>query len=251
VEVWEPLSFFRRVALRRAQRVMAVSAYTANAMVKAQKVRPENVFVVYPALDPDFTQEPRDKASLPFPTRGRMLLTVGRLISSEPGKGIELVIKALPELTKIAPDIFYVIVGEGDLQPRLEELARENSVSDRVVFSGAGGLEQLKGYYSRADIYVMPSRQEGFGIVFLEAMIFGKPVIAGAYGGSPEIVQDGMTGFTVMPGDLEALTARLIRLLQDEALRTKMGVAGRQRVSQDFSFERFEEGLTKILDARN
>jgi glycosyltransferase involved in cell wall biosynthesis len=249
VEVWEPLSFFRRVALRRAQKVMAVSAYTANALVKAQKVRAQNVFVVYPALDPGFTQGPRAEASLPFPSRGRMLLTVGRLISSEPGKGVELVIQALTEVMKIAPDIFYVVVGEGDLQPRLEELARENSVSDRVIFSGPGGLEQLKSYYSRADIYVMPSRQEGFGIVFLEAMVFGKPVIGGAYGGSPEIVQDGVTGFLVRPGDLETLTARLIQLLQDEALRVRMGSAARRRVEDSFTFAHFEDGLTRTLDA--
>jgi phosphatidylinositol alpha-1,6-mannosyltransferase len=159
------------------------------------------------------------------------------------------VIKALPEVMKAVPDVFYVVVGEGDLQPRLEELARENAVRDRVIFAGAARLEQLKAYYSRADVYVMPSLQEGFGIVFLEAMAFGKPVIASEHGGAPEIVQDGVTGFLVKPGDLEALTAHLIQLLQDPALRARMGAAGRQRVEENFTFAHFEAGLTKILDA--
>jgi glycosyltransferase involved in cell wall biosynthesis len=248
VEVWEPLPFFRRAALRRAQKVMAVSEYTAAEMVKAQKLDPKKVFVIYPALDPGFSLEPRDAAPLKLPANGRMLLTVGRLIASEPGKGVELVIQALPEVMKTAPDAFYVVVGEGDLQPRLKELARENLVSDRVIFAGAGGLEQLNGYYARTDIYAMPSRQEGFGIVFLEAMMFGKAVIGGAYGGSPEIVQDGVTGFSVRPGDLQTLTARLVELLRDEALRARMGSAGRQRVENNFTFAHFEDRLTRMLD---
>jgi len=240
VEVWEPLPIFRRMALRRAQRVMSVSAFTADAMVKAQKLDRGRVFVLPLALDPGFTHDSRAETSLPFPPRDRMLLTVGRLIASEPGKGVELVIKALPEVMKAVPDVFYVVVGEGDLQPRLEELARENAVRDRVIFAGAARLEQLKAYYSRADVYVMPSLQEGFGIVFLEAMAFGKPVIASEHGGAPEIVQDGVTGFLVKPGDLEALTAHLIQLLQDPALRARMGAAGRQRVGENFTFAHFE-----------
>ena len=251
VEVWVPLPLFRRLALQHAEKVIAVSAYTANAMVKAQKLDSRRVFVVFPALDPGFTQDPCDEASLPFPPGDRMLLTVGRLIASEPGKGVESVIKALPEVIKSVPDVFYVVVGEGDLQPRLEELARENSVRDHVIFTGALRLEQLKGYYSRADVFVMPSRQEGFGIVFLEAMVFGKPAIAADHGGQPEIVQDGVTGFSIDPADVETLTARLIQLLQDAALRTRMGAAGRRRVEANFTFAHFEQGLRKLLDAAN
>jgi glycosyltransferase involved in cell wall biosynthesis len=248
MEVWEPLPAIRRMGLRRAQKVISVSAYTAGAMVRSQKLNPQRVQVVSPALDPCFTQESCVEAALPFPPSGRMLLTVGRLVSSEPGKGIDAVIKVLPKVIEAVPDAFYVVVGEGDLQPRLEEIAQENSVRDRVIFAGAFQLAQLKGCYSRADVFVMPSRQEGFGIVFLEAMASGKPVIAGDHGGAPEIVRDGVTGFSVDPDDLETLTARLVQLLQDEPLRMKMGAAGRRRVEETFSFTRFEEGLTRILD---
>jgi phosphatidyl-myo-inositol dimannoside synthase len=250
IEVWEPLGAMRRLGLRRAQRVMAVSAYTASAMVKAQKLDARKVFVLAPALDPIFTRGPSVDAAIPVPASGRMLLTVGRLIAAEPGKGIEYVIQALPKVSKAVADPYFVIVGEGDLRPRLEELARENGVQDRVIFTGALRLEQLKGLYTRTDVFVMPSRQEGFGIVYLEAMFFGRPVIAGNAGGAPEIVQDGVTGFAVDPDNLEELTARLIQILQDDPLRAKMGAAGRQRVEDYFTFERFEEGLTKILDER-
>lgn len=249
VEVWEPLPILRRLGLRHASSVVAVSAYTAGEIVKAQKLDPQRIFVLCPSLDPSFTQGRRDGVSLPFLPGGRMLLTVSRLISSEPGKGVDSVITVLPKVIEAVPDLFYVIIGGGDLQSRLEEMACERSVRDRILFIGKVQLEQLKGFYSRADVFVMPSRQEGFGIVFIEAMAFGKPVIAGDYGGAPEIVQDGVTGFLVNPDDLEGLTCRLIQLLQDGALRKKMGEAGRKRVEENFSVVRFEERLTSILDA--
>jgi phosphatidyl-myo-inositol dimannoside synthase len=249
VEVWEQLPILRRLGLQRARKVMSVSAYTAGEIVKAQKLDPQKIFVLHPSLDPSFTQDSCDEVSLPFPPGGRVLLTVGRLTSSEPGKGVDSVIKVLPKVIEAIPDLFYVIIGAGDLRPRLAEMARESSVRDRILFVGKVQLEQLKGYYSKADVFVMPSRQEGFGIVFLEAMAFGKPVIAGDYGGAPEIVQDGVTGFLVNPDDLEGLTCRLIQLLQDEAFRKKMGEAGRQRVEENFTVLRFEQRLTKILDA--
>jgi len=249
MEVWEPLPLLRRWGLRHAHRVMCVSADTEGAIVKVQKVNPQKIFVLFPALDPSFMQHPRGEAELPFPLGRHMLLTVGRLVSSEPGKGIEAVISALPEVMKVIPDVFYVIVGGGDLQLGLEKLARKLPVRDRVIFVGSLQPDRLKAYYSRADVFVMPSRQEGFGIVFLEAMSFGKPVIGGTSGGSPEIVRDGITGFLVNPDDPETLTARLIQLLQDEALRIKMGAAGQQRVEENFTFAQFEQGLTRILDA--
>ncbi|MHB8485802.1 MAG: glycosyltransferase family 4 protein [Candidatus Acidiferrales bacterium] len=248
VEVWTPLPIIRRVGLRFAQRVISVSSYTATQMAKAQGMRRQAVFVLSPALDPSFLEATSsvDAISLP-PPRSLMLLTVGRLISTEPGKGVDSVIKVLPDVLKVVPDLFYVIAGGGDLQNRLMEMARESGVGDRVLFAGKLKLEQLKGYYARSDVFVMPSRQEGFGIAFLEAMALGRPVVGGDHGGTPEVVRDGVTGLLVNPNDLEALTHCLIKLLQGEALRKKMGEAGRQRVEQNYTFACFEEKLTRLL----
>jgi phosphatidyl-myo-inositol dimannoside synthase len=249
VEVWEPLPMFRRLGLQHAQKVIAVSEYTKTAMVKTHKLNPQRINVLAPALDPSFAEDSCNGSSFSLPPDALAILTVGRLISSEPGKGIESVIEVLPNVIKTVPNVFYVVVGEGDLRPRLEELAREHAVQDHVIFTGPAQLEQLKTYYKRADVFVMPSRQEGFGIVFLEAMFFGKSVIAGDHGGAPEVVQDGVTGFSVNPNDLEMLTDRLVQLLQDEALRTQMGAAGRKRLEQTFTFPPFAKRLTQILDA--
>ncbi len=249
VEVWEPLPFFRRMGLRSARGVLSVSAFTARQMVNAQKLDPQRVFLLPAALDPSFIQAPSDEKVLPLPPQSRVLLTVGRLVSGEPGKGVNSVIRVLPDVLEVVPDLFYVVIGGGDLQPRLENLARQSPARDRILFIGKLKLEELKHFYSRSHVFVMPSRQEGFGIVFLEAMALGTPVIAGDYGGAPEIVQDGVTGFLVKPDDLEALTDRLIRLLQDEALRKRMGETARRQVEENFTFTRFQEKLTQILES--
>jgi phosphatidyl-myo-inositol dimannoside synthase len=248
VEVWTPLPTIRRAGLRYARRVISVSSYTAERMVEAQGVDRRRVSVVAPALDPSFLDAACDVDSPALPPGSRILLTVARLISSEPGKGVDSTIKVLPEVLKVVPNVFYVVIGGGDLQPGLEELARAGPVRDRILFVGKLKLAQLYGYYSRCDAFVMPSRQEGFGIVFVEAMALGKPVIAGDRGGAPEVVRDGVTGYLVNPGDLPALTQRLIQILQNEDLRKKMGEAGRARVEENYTFPRFVEKLTGILN---
>lgn len=248
VEVWQPLRIHRRLALRWARGVLSVSAYTASQIVKAQNLDPRGVFVLPPALDPNFIVAPCEGNALPLPAGCHVLLTVGRLVSGEPGKGVDAVIRVLPDVLKDVPNLLYVVIGGGDLKPHLEELAQEGPAHDHVLFIGKLKLEQLRQYYSRSDIYVMPSRQEGFGVVFLEAMALGKPVIAGDCGGAPEIVHDGLTGFLVNPDDPDELAERLIRLLRDEGLRKRMGDAGRQHVEKNHTFPHFQERLTHILD---
>jgi phosphatidylinositol alpha-1,6-mannosyltransferase len=247
VEVWQPLPFLRRMGLRHARGVLSVSAFTAAHAVKAQKLDPARVFLLPPALDPSFTQDAGEDGALSIPPRSRLLLTVGRLISDEPGKGVDGVIRALPAVLKAVPNLFYVVVGGGSLQPQLEKLARESPTRDHILFIGKLRVEELKTYYSKADVFVMPSRQEGFGIVFLEAMAMGTPVIASNHGGVPEIVRDSVTGFLVDQDDIEGLTDRLILLLRDEALRKMIGEAGRKQVEENYSFTRFQQRLTQIL----
>lgn len=246
VEVWTSLPAHRRRALARTRGVFSVSAFTADQLVEKQKLDRRDVFVLSPALDPSFILPAADDDRPP--AARKVLLTVGRLVSSEPGKGVDTVIRVLPDVLKCFPDLLYIVVGEGDLKPRLEEWAQQSTARSHIQFIGHLQLGDLKKYYSACDIYVMPSRQEGFGLVFLEAMAFGKPVIAGKCGGAAEIVRDGQTGFLVDPDNSDELAERLIRLLQDDALRKKMGARGRQLANDTYSFARFEQKLTRILD---
>jgi glycosyltransferase involved in cell wall biosynthesis len=247
-EVWTPLPFYIRRALRAVNGVVAVSQHTATAVIQKQGVQPERVSVLPPALDPAFLASPCERPALPHGC-SPVVLTVGRLMTGEPGKGIELVLAALARLQPRYPRLLYVVVGDGDLRPRLEHEVRVRFPALQVWFAGAQPTERLRGFYNAADIFVMPSRQEGFGIVFLEAMASGLPVIAGRCGGAPEVVAEGTTGFLVEPSDPDALAARLAALLDQPELRRRMGEAGRRRVAEHFSFEAFQQRVRHLLDS--
>ena len=250
VEVWHRVSLPRRLALHAARGITAVSAFTAKRMVEAQGVDSRKVFLLPPALEPGFANVGFERDSLPLPPRSRVILTVARLVSSEPGKGVGTVIRALPRVLSVVPDCYYVVVGEGDYRLRLEQLAEENHVRDRVLFVGRQTANDLKKYYCRSDVFVMPSRQEGFGIVFLEGMAFGKPIIGGNHGGTPEIVREGVTGYLVEYDQPDTIADRLIRLLQDEKLRARMGDAGRRWVEENSMFQHFRQRFAQLLDSR-
>jgi phosphatidylinositol alpha-1,6-mannosyltransferase len=247
VEVWYPLPFLRRLALRMAHGITASSQFTAEQMIKAQKLQSHRIIVLPPALEPGFTNGAGREPMLLVPSQSKIILTVGRLIFSEPGKGVDMVIRALPKVLGTIPDTYYVVVGDGDYRSSLERLADEMGVRDRVLFVGVIGEDILKAYYSKAHIFALPSRQEGFGVVFLEAMAFGKPVIGGNHGGIPEVVKDGVTGFLVEYGNVEALANHLILLMHNEEERKRMGEAGRQLVNETYTFEHFRQRLVKVL----
>ncbi len=108
--------------------------------------------------------------------------------------------------------------------------------------------DELFACYAACTIFALPSSGEGFGLVFLEAMAHGKPVIGGAHGGTPDVVEDGVTGLLVPHGDIERLAGALESLLADPARAAEMGAKGRDRVERLFSFEQFQGRLTQVLD---
>lgn len=168
-----------------------------------------------------------------------LLLSVGRL---QKRKGQDLVIEALAMLAKNGRRPRYVVVGDGDERRPLEELARARGVGDLVTFAGKVPEAELAAHYAACDIFVLPNREdagdfEGFGIVFVEAAAAGKPTVAGDSGGAPEAVEDGVTGRIVDGTDVEALARVLEQLMEDQGLRRRFGVAGRQRALTHFSWE--------------
>ena len=253
-EVWNPMSWLHRLALQHATALTAVSASTAQYLIQVQGVDPSKIVVIPNAIGPDLLSPNGYKVGtdLLFGSR-QILLAVGRLDAGERLKGLDKVILALPEVIKVVPELTFVIAGEGDDRQRLEDLAKGLGVSDSVCFTGALSDEELVGLYKRCDVFVMPSKQEGFGIVFLEAMACSKPVIGGRHGGTPEIILDSVTGYLVDHNDIETLIDRISRLLGDAALRRRMGEAGRRRVEENYTFEpmrkRFIGLLTEVFNA--
>ncbi|HZC46632.1 MAG TPA: glycosyltransferase family 4 protein [Candidatus Acidoferrum sp.] len=249
-EVWEPLPSVRSFGLQRADRVTAIAKFNAEKVAALQRIAPEKIAIVPCALDPDFAASNGATPRQSPPGEPPILLTVARLMSPERGeyKGVDTVIEAMPDVLAEFPGVRYVVVGDGDDRPRLEKLARSCGVHDRVTFTGAVDHAALRAFYEACEVFVMPSRTEGFGIVFLEAMALGKPVVGGNHGGTPEVWAEGTAGFLVDHGDLRALAGRIKLLMGDSELRARMGAAGRAIVASDFSFARFRQNFGELLD---
>ncbi|MCT7963757.1 glycosyltransferase [Laspinema sp. D1] len=220
-EVWEPLPKMAQSGLRQASRLWTISRYSRDRACAANGLQPSRFELLPCAVDErQFTPGPKPPELLErYGLAGcKVLMTVARLWSGDIYKGVDVTIRALPEIAQAQPDVKYLVIGRGDDQPRLQGLAQELGVSDRVVFAGFVPTEELALHYRVADAYIMPS-QEGFGIVYLEAMACGKPVLSGDADGSADPLQDGKLGWQVPHRDPQAVAAACIEILRGEDRR--------------------------------
>ena len=211
VEAWPRPSRLQRAALEGADLVLCVSRHTRAAVLSWASNAPERVLVVPDTVREEFT--PGDGSTL----RGvlalenkRVLLTVSRMDSRHRYKGQDRVIAAISYLVAEGHDVHYVVAGEGDDRARLEALALQARVSERVHFLGAPKLQSLIELYRMADLFVMPSTGEGFGIAFLEAMASGTPALGLDVGGARDGLADSQLGTAVPEAELPATIARLL-----------------------------------------
>jgi phosphatidyl-myo-inositol dimannoside synthase len=250
IEVWEPLSRLRRRSLQHATLVLAPSRATADYVTSVQGVAPAKLRVLPWGLDPDFETKLFGVADARLPAdfpQGRVILTVGRWLAAERYKGMDTLIQALPRLLMRWPDVQLAMVGSGDDREWLANIARDSGVQKRVHFLTDLSYGELSACYAAAELFALPSRGEGFGFVYLEAMARGKPVIGGAHGGAPEVIQDGVTGYLVQHGDTEQLATAIDALLENPERAKEMGARGRERVEKEFRFAVFAKAFKKIL----
>lgn len=240
----------RRWTLQQVDRFVPVSRYTAG-LLYGLGVERERLHVVPNGTDPERFQ-PRDASAL----RARLgldghatLLTVGRLVQR---KGIDTVLHALSSVADAVPSVRYLVVGTGPDRDRLERLARRLGVAERVCFAGRVPHADLARYYSAADLFVMPSREEppdveGFGLVFLEANACGVPVVGARSGGVPDAVQHEHTGLLVPPADPKALATAICRVLTRPEWAAALGANGRRRAAGVASWDRIAERILSLL----
>jgi|HubBroStandDraft_6_1064221.scaffolds.fasta_scaffold28674_2 phosphatidylinositol alpha-1,6-mannosyltransferase len=247
----------KRWTLRRilgdSRGIIAISRWSAElaraVMHEAGITRPPPVAAIDLGTDPVFFRPDRDTGLI----RRRfalgaspLMLTVARLV---PHKGQDIAIKALAS----SPDLRYVIVGEGADRERLETIAREAGVADRVIFAGALSDDEIAEAYATADVYVGLSREEGlqaegFGISFVEAAASGTPSVAGNSGGVSSAVRDGETGLLVPPTDVAAAASAIRRLLDDRALRESFARAARGAVESHYNWDRVAADTIAFVD---
>jgi phosphatidylinositol alpha-1,6-mannosyltransferase len=209
IEAWPRPTPLRRAAVESADLVLCVSRHTRANVLNWAAIAPERVLVLPNTVGEAFS--PGDGSSLraAWGLQGKcVLLSVGRMDARERYKGHERVITAIPRLVGEGHDAVYLVMGEGDDLPRLKALAVETGVADRVRFMGAVGRETLIDAYRMADLFVMPSTGEGFGIAFLEAMASGTPALGLAVAGARDALADGELGTAVAEPEFLATLAR-------------------------------------------
>jgi phosphatidylinositol alpha-1,6-mannosyltransferase len=181
-----------------------------------------------------------------------VIVCVSRLV---PRKGQDTLLHALPLVQHRVREAAVLFVGAGRYRDELSSLAGSLGVADSVVFTGGVPHEELPAHYAAGDVFAMPCRTrrggmdvEGLGIVFLEASATGLPVIVGDSGGAPDAVLDGRTGYVVNGRDVGAVADRLIDVLTDDALRARMGAAGRAWVETEWRWDVLADRLRSLLD---
>ncbi|MFZ2980976.1 MAG: glycosyltransferase family 4 protein, partial [Sphingobium sp.] len=245
IEVWNDPRY-RRVRkyepglLRWAvDRVAIVSRYSQALMAKGFGVG-ENRFVLFPnAIDLPIRPAPLKRS-------GSNILVVARLGPSETEKHVDKVIRALPYIRRDVPNATLTIIGNGALRSSLEALARDVGVAEHVHFAGSVDDADLNRAYEVASAFALPSSKEGFGIVYLEAWSRGLPVVASRFGAAPEVVSDGIDGYTVDPFDIEQLANRLAALLSNASLAARFADAGWGKLKEHYCDQAFRDRLVAL-----
>jgi glycosyltransferase involved in cell wall biosynthesis len=232
-----------RYWLNKGNMIVPVSNSIAH-VIKNEGVLHENIRVLLSGVAPQ-----KGNSSLPSTHTLATLKKItgqpilGAVAHLFPRKGLEYLVEATGRLKSTFPDIHLVIVGTGDdeYEHQLRTQVEKLELTEHVLF--AGFQDQPLFFMAQCDVCVLPSVQEGFGIVLLEAMALGKPIVASHVGGIPDIVQHEKTGLLVKPADVEDLCLALSTLLNDPAKRAQMGKAGKKRVEEHFTLQRMMEQL--------
>jgi phosphatidylinositol alpha-1,6-mannosyltransferase len=243
IEAWPRPSRAQRAALEAADLVLSVSRHTRSAVLSWAAIAPERVLVVPDTVREAFSPGDGSKQRAALALEGeRVLLTVGRMDPRERYKGHDRVIAAISNLVAEGYDICYLVVGEGDDRARLEALARDAGVSERVRFLGRVGLQSLIEIYRAADLFVMPSTGEGFGVAFLEAMASGTPALGLGVAGARDALADGQLGTAASEADFPATIACLLHEPKPDPY--VLAAAARAR----FGRETFAIGVRAVLN---
>jgi glycosyltransferase involved in cell wall biosynthesis len=254
VEAWNIQRPALRKALRHADRILAVSSYTRDRLLKEQNLDPDKVVLLPNTFDPDRFQISCKPAYLlkryQLKPEQPIILTVNRLCSQETYKGYDKLLEALPQIRQAIPDVHYIIVGKGDDRARLEQLIQERQLQNCVTLTGFVPDLELGDHYNLCDVFAMPSKLEGFGIVYLEALACGKPTLGGNQDGAIDALCHGELGALINPDDVDQIAQTLIQILQGNYPNSLMyqPEALRQKVINTFGFERFKQTLAELLE---
>lgn len=244
--------FLAKKILKNAEKIITVSLYTKKELMKFGVTR-DAIEIISPATN-ILNRKCRatvDEIKNKYRLDGQIVIfSLGRLIER---KGFDTVIKSLPQVLKKHPNVVYLIGSQGEYRPKLEQLVKDLNLSKNVFFVGEISKYDLPAYYMACDIFIMVSRElpnkdvEGFGIVYLEAGAFGKPIIAGQSGGVGDAVRHNYNGLLVNPESTSETAQAIIRLIENPLLRESLGKNGFTMVKNNYTWPERANRLMKIL----
>ncbi|HTK50967.1 MAG TPA: glycosyltransferase [Gemmatimonadaceae bacterium] len=247
IEAWSAtLDPARRAALQNAKVRIAISPHTARRVATAHPDLPP-IDTCLLSLLPDEEAPDRVPADVRVDYGPHAVVIVGRMASTERYKGHDQLLLAWPRVAAEVPDATLVMVGRGDDVDRLRTKAAALGLGRSVHFPGFLSDAAVRGVMRHAAAFAMPSRGEGFGLVYLQAMRLGLPCLGSRDDAAGDVIVDGETGLLVPQQDPDAIAGAIARLLTDEPMRRRMGEAGQRRFENTFSYPRFRVRLAGIL----
>ncbi|HEY9810723.1 MAG TPA: glycosyltransferase [Halomicronema sp.] len=252
-DAWNIKDPIKKNALHSAQKIISISAYTRDRLIAEQNLNPNRIFLLPVTFDASrfqIAQKPKNllqKHNLN--PEQPIILTVTRLSSSDGYKGYDKIIQALPKIQQTLPNVHYLIAGQGDDRPRIEELIKNLNLQNYVTLTGFISDEELPSYYNLCDVFAMPSKGEGFGIVYLEALASGKPTLGGNQDGAIDALCNGELGALIDPDNINEITQTLTQILQGKYPHPLIYQPEklRQRTLEIFGFQRFQNTVSQLL----
>lgn len=254
IEAWNIKNPSLIKALQNADRILAVSNYTKNRLIQEQNISSEKISILPNTFDPSrfkITYKPKYLLKRYNLTAEKsIILTVARLDIKERFKGYDQVLQALPNIIKYVPNVHYILVGKGPDKDRIVNFIEKNNLQNYVTLTGFVSDEELSDHYNLCDLFILPSKTEGFGIVYLEALASGKPCIAGNQDGATDALVNGELGILINPDDIEAIAENVVSILQKKHPNSNLYQPEilREKVIKKFGFSQFKITLKSILN---
>ena len=255
IEVWGNLTGLKRKLVNRCDVILAVSNFTKQKLIQVNGVQPDKIKIFHNTIDPFFNYPKQffkpnyllDRYDIN--KKDKIILTLTRLAFYEKYKGYDKVISVLPEIIQKYPNVKYLIAGKPDEleESRLVNLINLYGLQKHVFLLGFIAEEEITDHYQLADVFVMPSRKEGFGIVFIEAMACGLPVIAGNQDGSVDALKNGELGILINPEDSDEMVTTLLKVLTGDSYTATQKEQLQKKVDSYFGFPIFYQNLKKEL----
>ena len=253
IEVWKKFPKWKRIMLANCDLILPVSEFTKIKMQHLYGLAEKKFTILNNCLDPFLPlplQNVKEEILLKrygFAATDKVLLTLTRLSCRDRYKGYEQVILSVHKLKQTCPSIKYLLAGkyEEHEKLRLQKIIKDLDLQSDVILAGYLPDEELAAHYNLADMYIMPSQKEGFGIVFIEAMFYGKPVIAGNVDGSTDALKNGLFGLLVDPANQQQIDDAIVEVFTNK----EKYLPKNEQVMEYFGYDVYKNNLRNIISA--